>query len=51
MEYDTMSPLQKAAVALVAFGPEVSALVLKGMNESDLESFRAVVKEVLRIEE
>jgi flagellar motor switch protein FliG len=37
MEYDQMTPQQKAAVALVAFGPEVSALVLKGMNESELE--------------
>ncbi len=38
MQYDQMSPMQKAAVALVAFGPEVSALVLKGMPEQDLES-------------
>lgn len=38
MQYENMSPLQKAAVALVAFGSEVSALVLKGMNEHDLES-------------
>ena len=37
MEYQSMTPLQKAAVALVAFGPEVSALVLKGMHETDLE--------------
>ncbi len=37
MEYEAMSPTQKAAVALVSFGPEVSALVLKGMNENDLE--------------
>ncbi len=37
LKYDSMSPLQKAAVALVAFGPEVSAHVLKGMPESDLE--------------
>lgn len=37
MDYDTMSNIEKAAVALVAFGPEVSALVLKGMNESELE--------------
>jgi len=37
MEYESMTPLQKAAVALVAFGPEVSALVLKGMHETDLE--------------
>jgi flagellar motor switch protein FliG len=38
MEYDSMTPMQKAAVALVAFGPEVSALVLKGMAETDLEA-------------
>ncbi len=37
MDFDNMTALQKAAVALVAFGPEVSALVLKGMSESDLE--------------
>jgi flagellar motor switch protein FliG len=37
MDYEQMTPQQKAAVALVAFGPEVSALVLKGMNESELE--------------
>ena len=33
MNYEAMTPIQKAAVALVAFGPEVSALVLKGMGE------------------
>jgi flagellar motor switch protein FliG len=38
MNYDNMTPIQKAAVALVAFGPEVSAHVLKGMNETDLEA-------------
>ncbi len=37
MEFETMTAQQKAAVALIAFGPEVSALVLKGMNETDLE--------------
>lgn len=37
MEYESMTPQQKAAVALVAFGSEVSALVLKGMNEAELE--------------
>ncbi len=37
MQYDQMTSLQKVAVALVAFGTEVSALVLKGMNEQDLE--------------
>lgn len=37
MKYESMTPQQKAAVALVSFGPEVSGLVLKGMNEQDLE--------------
>ncbi len=37
MEYEQMTSQQKAAVALVAFGPEVAALVLKGMSESELE--------------
>ncbi|UCG61957.1 MAG: flagellar motor switch protein FliG [Candidatus Zixiibacteriota bacterium] len=38
MRFEEMTPMQKAAVALVAFGSEVSALVLKGMSEQDLES-------------
>jgi flagellar motor switch protein FliG len=38
MDFDKMTPQQKAAVALVAFGPEVSALVLKGLSETDLET-------------
>ena len=38
MRYEEMTSHQKAAVALVAFGPEVSALVLKGMAEQDLEN-------------
>ena len=38
MDYESMTNLQKAAVALVAFGSEVSALVLKGMTEADLEA-------------
>jgi len=37
MEYEQMSPIQKAAVALVAFGPEVSSYVLKNMPEDDIE--------------
>ncbi len=37
LTYEEMTPLQKAAVALVAFGPEVSAHVLKGLPEQDLE--------------
>lgn len=38
LQFEEMTPMQKAAVALVAFGPEVSSLVLKGMNEVDLEA-------------
>ncbi|MEA2030423.1 MAG: flagellar motor switch protein FliG [candidate division Zixibacteria bacterium] len=38
LNYEEMTPIQKAAVALVAFGSEVSALVLKGLSEEDLES-------------
>jgi flagellar motor switch protein FliG len=38
MDYDALTAMQKAAIALVSFGPEVSALVLKGMHENDLES-------------
>jgi len=38
MDYDNLTQMQKAAVALVAFGPEVSAHVLKGMHEADLEA-------------
>ncbi|RKX29918.1 MAG: flagellar motor switch protein FliG [Candidatus Zixiibacteriota bacterium] len=38
LNYEDMNPLQKAAVALVAFGSEVSALVLKGLSEADLEA-------------
>ncbi len=37
LNYDTLTAMQKAAIALIAFGPEVSALVLKGINEKDLE--------------
>ncbi|MDZ4722896.1 MAG: flagellar motor switch protein FliG [candidate division Zixibacteria bacterium] len=33
-----MTPTQKAAVALVSLGPEVSALVLKGLTDTDLEN-------------
>jgi len=34
---ENLTAVQKAAIALVAFGPEVSALVLKDMHEQDLE--------------
>jgi flagellar motor switch protein FliG len=37
MNYESLTPQQKAAIALVAFGPEVSGLVLKGMSELELE--------------
>jgi len=37
VKYDELNSLQKAAIALVAFGTEVSALVLRGLSESELE--------------
>lgn len=37
MDYEQMTSIQKAAVALVAFGPEVSAYVLKGLPDDDIE--------------
>lgn len=37
MEFATLTSQQKAAIALIAFGPDVSALVLKGMREEELE--------------
>ncbi|MEP0827040.1 MAG: flagellar motor switch protein FliG [Candidatus Zixiibacteriota bacterium] len=37
MEYEQLNPLQKAAIALVAFGTEVSALVMKSLSETDME--------------
>lgn len=37
MDYEDLKPLTKAAIALVAFGTEVSAVVLKGLSESDVE--------------
>ena len=38
MDYESLTSTQKAAVALVAFGSEVSALVLKGLDEKSLEA-------------
>ena len=38
MEYESLTSIQKAAVALVAFGAEVSSLVLKGLDEKELEA-------------
>ncbi|MFH1700035.1 MAG: flagellar motor switch protein FliG [Candidatus Zixiibacteriota bacterium] len=35
--YDELTATQKAAIALVAFGTEVSSLVLKSLSEQDLE--------------
>ena len=35
--YEELSKTQKAAIALVAFGPEVCAQVLRGMREHELE--------------
>lgn len=37
MQYEELTPIQKAAIALVAFGTEVSSRVLKTLNEDDLE--------------
>lgn len=37
MNYEDMNNIQKAAVALVAFGSEISALVLKTLSENELE--------------
>ncbi len=34
---ENFTPIQKAAIALISFGSEVSALVLKGMSDSDVE--------------
>ena len=35
--YDQLSSVQKAAIALIAFGPEVSAEVLKSLSDQELE--------------
>lgn len=35
--YENLTPTQKAAIALVAFGTEVASLVLKTLSEEDLE--------------
>lgn len=43
MDYESLTPTQKAAVALVAFGAEVSALVLKGLDEKELESITVAI--------
>jgi len=37
LTYEDISPARKAAIALVAFGPQVASHVLKGLNEYDLE--------------
>jgi flagellar motor switch protein FliG len=37
MEYENLTPIQKAAIALVAFGTEVSAIVLKSLPEKEVE--------------
>lgn len=37
MNYEELTPMQKAAMALVAFGTEVSALVLRSLSESEME--------------
>lgn len=38
MNYEDLTNRQKAAIALIAFGPEISSLVLKGMSEPEMES-------------
>ncbi len=43
MEYESLTPIQKAAVALVAFGAEVSSLVLKGLDEKELEAITVAI--------
>jgi len=37
MEYADLTSIQKAAIALVAFGTEVSSIVLKSLSEADME--------------
>ena len=37
VKYEELTPVQKAAVALIAFGTEVSAEVLKGLSDNELE--------------
>jgi flagellar motor switch protein FliG len=37
MQFEQLTPHQKAAIALVSFGTEVSSLVLKGMSEQEIE--------------
>ncbi|PKK84501.1 MAG: flagellar motor switch protein FliG [candidate division Zixibacteria bacterium HGW-Zixibacteria-1] len=37
MKYEELNSLQKAAIALVAFGTEVAALVLRGLSDSEVE--------------
>lgn len=36
-KYEDLSPIQKAAIALIAFGSEVSSMVLKSLPDSDVE--------------
>ncbi len=37
IKYEDLTPTQKAAISLVAFGTEVASLVLKTLNEEELE--------------
>ncbi len=37
MEFSELTQIQKAAIALVAFGTEVSSIVLKSLSETDME--------------
>jgi flagellar motor switch protein FliG len=43
LKFEALSSHQKAAIALVAFGPEVAALVLKGMSEIEIEKITAEI--------
>ncbi|MCX6830685.1 MAG: flagellar motor switch protein FliG, partial [candidate division Zixibacteria bacterium] len=36
-KFEELTPVQKAAIALIAFGTEVSAEVLKGLSDNELE--------------
>ncbi len=37
LRFEDLRPMQKSAIALVAFGPEISGMVLKSLPEQDVE--------------
>jgi flagellar motor switch protein FliG len=41
--YERLTPRQKAAIALVAFGSEIASYVLKGMNENEMEAITSEI--------